>query len=59
MLLSPWCSTTYQIANYRVTGDSATIIDHVVTNDIKRSLEPGVIQTQDISDQAGKNCNCN
>ena len=34
----------------RVTDVSATIIDHVLTNDIKHSLEPGVIQTQDISD---------
>ena len=34
----------------RVTGVSATIIDHVLTNDIKHSLEPGVIQTQDTSD---------
>ena len=34
----------------RVTDDSATIIDHVLTNDIKHSLESGVIQAQDISD---------
>ena len=34
----------------RVTDDSATIIDHVLTNDIKHSLESGVIQTQVISD---------
>ena len=34
----------------RVTDVSATIIDHVLTNDIKHSLEPGVIQTQVISD---------
>ena len=33
----------------RVTDDSATIIDHVLTNDIKHSLERGVTQTQDIS----------
>ena len=34
----------------RVTDDSATIIDHVFTNDVKHSLEPGVMQTQDICD---------
>ena len=34
----------------RVTDVSATIIDHVLTNDIKDSLEPGVIQTQVIGD---------
>ena len=34
----------------RVTDVSATIIDHVLTNDIKHSLEPGEIQTQVISD---------
>ena len=30
----------------RVTDVSATIIDHILTNDIKHSLEPGVIQTR-------------
>ena len=34
----------------RVTDVSATIIDHILTNDIKHSLEPGAIQTQVISD---------
>ena len=34
----------------RVTDDSATVIDYVSTSDIKHSLEPGVIQTQDVSD---------
>ena len=34
----------------RGTDDSATIIDHALTNDIKHSFEPGVIQTQDIRD---------
>ena len=30
----------------RVTDDSATIVERVLTNDIKHSLEPSVIQTQ-------------
>ena len=34
----------------RVTDVSATIIDHVLTNGIKHSLELRVMQTQDISD---------
>ena len=33
----------------RVTDVSATITDHVLTNDIKHSRKPGVMQTQDIS----------
>ena len=40
----------------RVTDNSATIIDHNLTNDVKHSLEPGVIQTQDISDRYSLYC---
>ena len=40
----------------RVTDISATIIDHVLTNDFKHSLEPGVIQTQVISDHYALYC---
>ena len=40
----------------RVIDNNATIIDHNLTNDVKHSLEPGVIQTQDISDRYSLYC---
>ena len=36
--------------------ESLTIIDQVLTNDIKHSLETGVMQTQDISDHYALYC---
>ena len=38
------------------TDVSAKIFDHVLTNDIKHSLQPGVIQTQIISDYYPLHC---
>jgi len=34
----------------RVTNDTVTVIDHILTNDINHSIRPGVIQTQEVSD---------
>ena len=34
----------------RVTESSATIIDHVITNDSKHNLKPGIFQTNEVSD---------
>ena len=34
----------------RVTDTSASIIDHIITNDLSHKLIPGIIRTDDISD---------
>ena len=34
----------------RVTDTSASIIDHIITNDLSHKLFPGIIRTDDLSD---------